>query len=131
MKKLLTFVASSIVLFSFITASGQDKNVTAIQASKSQSYSTLNKEGTVILYKYQHLAHSPKDAPNYAPTYFFTTNTSDVLQPLSKDNLKKAFPGNHPFHDALDATFNSDKDLIAYDSFHNMYKVNWLLQQHP
>jgi len=130
MKNLL-LVATTIFLLSFNNAYAQAKIITAAEAVKSQSYTMLNKEGTVILYKYHHLAHSPKEAEKYAPTYFFTTKSSDVLQPLTKDNLKKAFPENHPFHDALDATFNSDKDLDTYDSFHKMYKVNWLLQEHP
>lgn len=131
MKKLLMSAATVIFLLSFDTAHAQEKDVTAAKAAKSESYTMLNKEGTVTLYKYQHLAHSAKEAEKYAPTYFFTTKSSNVLQPLTKDNLKKAFPENHPFHDALDATFNSDKDLITYDSFHKMYKVNWLLQEHP
>jgi hypothetical protein len=131
MKKLLSLLASVVFLLWFNIAHAQSKNVTASEAAKSQSYKTLNNEGTVILYEYKHLAHSPKDAEQYAPTYFFTSKSSDVLQPLTKDNLKKAFPENHPFHDALDATINSDKDLTSYDSFHKMYKINWLLHQHP
>ncbi len=84
----------------------------------------------MVMYKYQHQAHAPKEAGKYLPKYFFTTASSDVLQPLTKDNVKKAFPENHAFHDALDATLKSDADLINYDTFHKMYKINWLLQQH-
>ena len=130
MRKLSLVIASIFSFLLFTHASAQNANVTSAQAAKNISYTVLNKEGTVKLYKYHHLAHSPKEAEKYAPTYFFTTQSSDTLQPLTKDNLKKAFPENHPFHDALDATFDNDKDLIAYDSFHKMYKVNWLLHEH-
>jgi hypothetical protein len=71
----------------------------------------LNTEGTLTLYKFVHRSHSPKDADKYAPKYFFTTATSDVLLPLTKDNVKKSFPENHPLHDAMDATFKSDDEL--------------------
>ena len=68
----------------------------------------------------------PKEAEKYAPKYFFVSGSTDVLQELTKENLKKAFPDNHPFHDALDENFKEDKELINYDSFHKMYKINWI-----
>lgn len=60
----------------------------------------------------------------------FFTQPADVLQDLTKENLKKAFPENHIFHDAQDANFKEDKDLTAYDKFYKMYKINWLLKNH-
>jgi len=47
--------------------------------------------------------------------------------PLTRADLKRAFPDNHKLHDGIDQTFTSDSDLAQYDSFHKMYKVNWLL----
>lgn len=47
---------------------------------------------------------------------------------LTMDNLKKAFPDNHKFHDALTAQFSSDKDLMGYDTFHKKFKLNHLLE---
>ena len=44
---------------------------------------------------------------------------------LNHENLKKAFPDNHKFHDGLDASFKG-KDISAYDAFHKMFKVNHL-----
>ena len=43
-------------------------------------------------------------------------------------NLKNAFPENHGFHDALDTNFKEDTELINYDAFHKMYKINWVLK---
>jgi len=87
----------------------------------------INPGETIIMYKYMHKAHSAKEVDKYAPKYFFTTKSSDILVPLTKDNLKKAFPSNHPFHDAIDASFNKDEELTNYDDFHKMYKINRLL----
>jgi hypothetical protein len=130
MKKLFLAVVT-ISLFSFSQVNAQNEGINSKTATKARGYTVLNKEGTITIYKYQHLSHAPKETEKYAPKYFFTSKSSDVLTPLTRDNLKKAFPDNHPFHDAIDATFKSDKDLTSYDTFHKMYKVNWLLQQHP
>lgn len=108
----------------------QKEPLTSKTATKDKGYTVLNPGELIVIYKYAHLAHSPKETEKYAPTYFFTSNASDVLQPLTKSNLKKAFPNNHPFHDALDATIKEDKELINYDNFHKMYKVSWILKQH-
>lgn len=111
-----------------LAARSQGTKVTAATVAKNKYYTVINPGEAITIYKYVHKAHVPREADKYGPKYFFTTPASDVLQPLTKDNLKAAYPENHPFHDALDATFNDDKDLIKYDTFHKMYKINWLLK---
>ena len=96
------------------------------QYSKEKGYKVINTGEPIVIYEYVHTAHPPKVAEQYPTKYFFTTSTSDELQALTKTNLKKAFPTNHPFHDALDANFKEDKELVLYDDFHKMYKINWL-----
>lgn len=98
--------------------------ITATTATNDKGYKIINKDEPITIYKFQHPSHSPKEAEKYAPKYFFTTKSSDVLQELTKENLKKAFPNEHPFHDALDAQFKEDKELINYDDFHKMNKLN-------
>jgi hypothetical protein len=61
--------------------------------------------------------------------YFFSTKADNTIQPLTMDNLKKAFPGNHSFQYALDDHFRNDKDLAAYDTFQKTYKVKYLYGQ--
>ena len=106
----------------------QNKIIDSRAAASSKAYTVLNAGSDIVIYKYQHRQHSPKEAEKYAPKYYFTTASSDVLQPLTLTNLKNAYPNNHAFHDALDANFKEDKDLISYDEFHKIYKVNRLLQ---
>lgn len=55
--------------------------------------------------------------------YYFSTAAGSELIPLTKSNLKKAFPDNRNFHDLLDMQFRSDRDLVMYDSYHKEYKV--------
>lgn len=61
--------------------------------------------------------------------YYFNVKGDEMLNILSKANLKSAFPNNHKFHDMLDARFDSDVNIAEYDSFHKMFKVNHLLHQ--
>ncbi|MDO6429623.1 hypothetical protein Q4E93_03410 [Flavitalea sp. BT771] len=128
MKKFLSLAVFLISLSTIAVA--QKGKITSAKAANDKNYTVLNAKESIVIYKYQHPGHSPKEAEKYAPKYFFTTSSSDVLQDLTRSNLKKAFPANHPFHDALDATFKDDKELSSYDDFHKMYKVNWLLKQH-
>ena len=59
--------------------------------------------------------------------YFFSVGAAGQIVPLTRPNLKRAFPDNHGFHDALDQTFRADAELVQYDDFHKMFKVNRLL----
>lgn len=83
-------------------------------------------KGDVWLYK-KLMAKAPKGQtePNLN---FFTIPGNDKPLPLTLENLKKAFPENHKFHDELTAQFKTDKELMAYDSFHKKTKLNHLLE---
>ena len=61
--------------------------------------------------------------------YFFSVDAASEPQPLTKSNVKAAYPDNHKFHDALDAQFKEDNELYAYDNFHKMYKLNQILKK--
>lgn len=129
MKKMyfLFMLAGILLAFSQCTVAQKGK-VTASTATEAKGYTVLNAGEPITIYKYVHRTHSPKENDKYKPQHYFTTSTSDVLQPLTKANLKKAYPNNHGFHDALDANFKGDDELAGYDDFHKMYKVNHLLQ---
>ena len=124
MKRLRSFAFIIICLFLVSLVSAQKQVITSETATKEKGYTVLNPGELIAIYKYQHLSHSPKEAEKYAPKYYFTTSNSNILQELTKMNLKKAFPNDHAFHDALDVNFREDKELINYDDFHKMYKLN-------
>ncbi len=131
MKKLsvLLTLAAGLLVINFQTAVAQKNEIVTTQkATKDKGYTILNSGETIKIYKFAHPSHSPKEAEKYAPKYFFVVPGSNVLQELTKMNLKKAFPENHMFHDALDTNFKEDKELINYDDFHKMYKLNWIFK---
>ncbi|MEJ7738687.1 MAG: hypothetical protein WKF97_14760 [Chitinophagaceae bacterium] len=125
---LLMFVSSSIILTQ--SCSVAKKTAITTENAVSKGYAAMNPGEAIVIYKYQHPAHSPKEADKYGPQYFFSTtaSSSEVLKGLTAANLKNAYPANHAFHDALDANFKTEAELINYDDFHKMYKVNRLLQ---
>ncbi len=129
MKKIyrVCIMAVSLLIFTQATNAQQEK-LTAKTATKEKGYKALNAGEPIVIYQYTQPASPPKTAGQYPIKYFFTTSSSDVLQPLTLYNLKKAYPDNHPFHDALDANFKQDKELVAYDDFHKMYKIDHLLE---
>ena len=55
--------------------------------------------------------------------YHFSKNSSSKIIPLNLENLKNAYPDNHKFHDFLDTNLNTGS-IVAYDDFHDTYKVN-------
>lgn len=94
----------------------------------SKEYKVLNPWESLTLYAYKHPKTATKGNFQYVSDYYFSTDLSSIPIALTRENLKAAFPNNHKFHDALDATFKSNEGLASYDDFHMMYKVNHLLE---
>lgn len=86
-------------------------------------YQVMNPMEKILLYVIEIPGSKGQSKQDY---YYFSASASGEIKELTLDNLKRAFPDNHKFHDALDAEFGSGNDLVLYDSFHKMYKVNRL-----
>ena len=121
-----TYQLKKSELFGFRTCEGKEYRFV-----DDKEYSILNPGEPLIIYMYQHPAHSAKEVSKgmYQPQYYFSKDAASPLQDLTKDNLKAAFSGNNKFPDELDAQIQQDKDLYKYDGFHKMYKVNWILKE--
>ena len=96
----------------------------------NKEYKVLNPGEPLLIYFYQHPAHTGRDASRglYQAEYYFSKDAASPLQTLTLTNVKATFPENHKLHDALDAQFKRDKELYTYDSFHKMYKLNWIIK---
>lgn len=127
MKKILCFSLLLFAIGSFATLNAQNNNH-GIQLTKQ--HKLINKGEPIALYKYNHPAHSAKEAGNYTTRYFYQIDSAGAILPLTKENLKRSTPSSHKFHEELDAQFKSDSDLAAYDTFHKMYKLNWLYKRY-
>ena len=92
----------------------------------NKSLKILSRGDGMLLYTYR----APKDgkgATQYTSMYYFSKDVASTPELLTKENVKAAYPDNHKFHDAVDATFKDDGALAEYDSFHHMYKINHIL----
>lgn len=75
------------------------------------AYEVLNPEQNLLMYKLERTS-----APKYPiPTkYFFSKGPRGTLIPLTKKNLKNAFPDNRKLHHDLKKDNNSGKNLLEY-----------------
>jgi hypothetical protein len=94
-----------------------------------EAYLLIDTTGFYMYYQYRSEEQVKGKGLVKKDEYFFSRSADGNLQPLTIANLKNAFSDNHPFHYALDASFRSDKDLIAYDSFTKEYKIKHLYNQ--
>ncbi len=91
-----------------------------------KTYQIINPKEGILLYSITSIVN-PKGNQT-AINYFFSFNTSSAIYPLTKLNLKRAFSNDSNFHELIDMYFNTDADLLAYDSFYNQYKINRIYQ---
>jgi hypothetical protein len=92
----------------------------------NHSYQVLNSNAALLLYK-RKIPTSPKEGPGDQFKYYFSANKGD-LQTLTAWNVKQAFADHPTLPDQIDALFKRDAELLTYDSFHKMYKLEWLLK---
>ena len=91
----------------------------------NHSYQLLNNNPQLLLYK-RKIPVSPKEGPEEKFKYYFSANNGNV-QTLTAWNVKQAF-ANHPtLPDQIDTNFKKDTELLTYDTFHKMYKLERLL----
>ena len=80
--------------------------------------------GPIALYAGATMVSSgPKFMARAVPVLFFSRSVADSLQPLTREGIKNMFPGDHALHDRLDAAFQSDNALAAFDDRHHVYRI--------
>lgn len=107
-------------LFGFRACDGKDYRFVS-----NQEYRILEARA---LYLYAHETHVTVGKSRHVVVeHSFSAGRDGNVVPLTLENLKRAFPGNRTFHDGLDQMFGAGRDLMQYDDFHKMFKVNQLL----
>lgn len=104
----------------------RDKDTIVHRFYGGNTYTLLNPNETILLYS-KTTFNAYKTSQTIVNYYFSKAANTEVI-PLTKWNLKHAFPIDSIFHELLDMEFNSDSNLIFYDSFYKMYKLNRLFQ---
>ena len=85
--------------------------------------------GEQILIYNEHLPKPLTGGRTNVTNYYFSTGRKNRLQRLTIHNLKMEFQDNYKFRALIDSNFSFNMDLVAFDERHNMYKVNFILEQ--
>lgn len=93
---------------------------------KGKEYRIINPNESIKLYSSLKLISSKGNQTS--TEYFFSAGTGSAILPLTKINLKRAFPDQSGFHELIDIYFDNDAELIEYDSFYKIYKINRIFQ---
>lgn len=104
----------------------RDDNNVNYRFYNKKTYRILNPREGILLYSITTIVN-PKGYQT-TTSYFFSVNSSSAIYPLTKLNLKSAFSNDSDFHELIDMYFNTNSDLLAYDSFYNQYKINRIYQ---
>ena len=133
MKKKITTVAvlSAIMLISLSFKSNkvyhqQNGDNKIYRMYENKSYQILDTTAFYLYYRYGNMDKPKGEALIKKAEYFFSRDAGSPIELLTADNLKRAFPENHPFHYAIDAHFRNDQELIGYDNYLKCYKLKYL-----
>ncbi len=102
-----------------------DGSITRIY--NNSEYPLINPDEKIMIYKVVS-GSTGKGGSTLNTIYYFSKNATSKIQELTIYNVKTAFPENHKFHDLMDMAFHNDDELIQYDEFHKIMKINRVLQ---
>ncbi|MGY0035656.1 hypothetical protein [Pedobacter sp. NJ-S-72] len=92
----------------------------------STKYKILE-NGRIVIYEMQQPGNKQTDFKPVVSSYYFSDGAAegDVYR-LSLDNLKRTFK-DQPAFDTIDANFQNDYELIKYDNYHHIFRINRVL----
>lgn len=99
-----------------------DTDKSTYRIFEKKEYKIINPSEEILLYSTVEPIYSKGNQAT--PTYYFSANSTSNIYPLTKLNLKRAFPNNTKFHELIDMYFHSNDDLMTYDDFYHTYKIN-------
>jgi hypothetical protein len=90
-------------------------------------YQVLNRGEEILIYKIEKTVGGLKN-PVEIVNYYFSINANSPVYLLTARNLERCFQDNRLFLEYIEVHFRSDNDLMEYDTIHNKYKLNSLLE---
>lgn len=125
---------------SYITVKHEDKRINLQKDSiygilncdepliriQGKEYFSLGEKGSVWIF-YKEVNVPEGKTPDLEKQYYFSIKGDGKIIPLTINNIKCAFPDNQILPDLVDAQMKSENDIWAYDSFHKMFKINYLI----
>ncbi|MCK9219144.1 MAG: hypothetical protein M0P47_03725 [Bacteroidales bacterium] len=92
---------------------------------KNQEFEIIDRSSIIIYQKHYIRNMNPRgNNSSHTISYFFSEKSDSPLKELNLSNLESSFPTNKKFHDLIDLYFKSDEELLIYDDYYKMYRVN-------
>lgn len=115
-----TFKLSKSSIWGFRLCNGKEYRV-----FKDKEFEIIDK-GAITVYQITEKSHtSPKSNQSVSKTrYFFSEDASAPLKELTLKNVETSFASNKKFHDLIDLHFKSDAELLIYDDYYKMLRLN-------
>lgn len=92
--------------------------------SHSAEYKILE-SGKIVIYA-RELSGSKQTGFKPIVSYYFSNGANGEIYPLTLDHLKSIFK-NQPAFDTIDGNFHSDNELVNFDKYHHVFRINHLL----
>jgi hypothetical protein len=130
MLRVFALVSATMLLgacASLATQQSAPQNAAVVRVVDGRTYRVIRAE-PLYLYELDRLVPSGKRVLTVADRYF-STAADAPLHALTLNELKRAYPDNHKFHDILSIAFANDAELTRWDAFHHEYLVARLLRQ--
>jgi hypothetical protein len=89
----------------------------------NKEYEIVDKSG-ILVYK---ILETTTTGPKHYITktkYLFSEDSGSPLKDFTLKNIETSFINNKKFHDAIDLYFKSDADLLIYDDYYKMLRLN-------
>lgn len=93
---------------------------------QNNEYEIFDK-GAIPIYQAMETTHTanPKNKQTITKArYYFSENAGSPLKELTLKNIETSFLSNNKFHELVDLYFKSDEDLLIYDDYYKMLRIN-------
>ncbi len=105
----------------------RDKGGNSYRFYEDKIFTVINPGETIVIYKVSSLL--PQKGQVLIYKYYFSAEADKKICPLELYQLEGAFSQNQSFLELLEIHFTTTSNLLEYDKFHKMYKINrlWMI----
>jgi hypothetical protein len=97
---------------------------------QDKEYLIMDKGAITVYQITEKSSTSPKSNQTITKTkYFFSEDVGSPLKELTLKNVETSFTSNKKFHDLIDLQFKSDAELLIYDDYYKMLRLNHIYNE--
>ncbi|MBI5538637.1 MAG: hypothetical protein HY951_01150 [Bacteroidia bacterium] len=97
---------------------------------QGKEYLIIDKGAITVYQIIERSGTSPKSNQSVSKTrYFFSEDANSSLKELTLKNVETSITNNKKFHDLIDLYFKTDVDLLIYDDYYKMLRLNHIYNE--